>query len=249
MKQDTQALDKRLHFLLRKVKQVQKRWGIVEDGDRILLGLSGGKDSTVLLHLLQYWQRFAPEGFDFAALHVETRGLEGNYGNRKLLRKHVRGLGLKLNIVEVEYPETGEIGRPGFRCFRCSRERREALFTYAHKHGYNKVALAHHLDDAVETALMNLVFHAGLETMEPAIELFDGELCVIRPLILAEEREVMRVGSLLGFPFFSCRCLGEEHTERDRMRSFIRSFGRDAGGVKRNIWGAARRWREKTRST
>jgi tRNA 2-thiocytidine biosynthesis protein TtcA len=235
-------LQKRLHFLLRRIKQVQRLWRIIDDGDRVLLGLSGGKDSMALLYLLRYWRKFSPERFEFAALHVEFTGIEGNAGKRILLSDHSRRFGASLDFAEIAFPETGEVSRPGFRCFRCSRARREALFSYAFNNGFNKVALAHHLDDAVETALMNLLYHSNLETMEPKVTFFDGCLTLIRPLLLAPEKELLRVSSLLGFPFFNCLCAQKDTTGRDKIREFIRSFGREAEAVKRNIWSATRIW-------
>ena len=235
-------IESRLHFLLRRAKQVQRQWRIIEDGDRILLGLSGGKDSMALLYLLRYWQRFSPDSFEFAALHVETAGLEGNAERRAQLEEHLEAIDVPLDFVGIEYPEGGNERQAGFRCFRCSRRRRESLFKHAVENGFNKVALAHHLDDAAETALMNLFFHSSLDTMEPKVEFFDGKITVIRPLVLAEEREVARLSKLIDFPFFRCNCPDLRTTERDRVKDFIRSFGREAKAVKRNIWSATREW-------
>jgi len=234
--------DSRLHFLLRRAKQVQREWRIIEDGDRILLGLSGGKDSIALLHLLRYWQRSSPEQFELAAMHVETAGLDGNAERRANLIKHLDALAVPLEFDRIEYPAMDDAWRAGFLCFLCSRSRRESLFKFAFKNRFNKVALAHHLDDAAETTLMNLIFHSSLETMEPKVEFFEGKITVIRPLVLAEEREVARLSKLIDFPFFKCNCPDLKTTERDRVKEFIRSFGREARAVKRNIWNATRNW-------
>jgi len=236
------ALERGLHFLLRRAKQAQRRWRLIEEGDRILVGASGGADSIPLIHLLRYWQRYAPENFEIAALHVEPEGERGNSGRRNLLEEHFKALDVELHFVAEDLSApVGDRGA-GFRCFRCSRAKRRALFEFAAERGFNKVALGHHLDDAAETALMNLVFHSNLETMEPKVVFFDGAVTLIRPLILAEKREIGRVARAIGFPYFRCLCPDEDYTQRDHVREFIKSFGRKAKAVKRNIWSASRRW-------
>jgi tRNA 2-thiocytidine biosynthesis protein TtcA len=240
-------LKKRLHFLVRRVKQAQRRFDLIEEGDRILVGLSGGKDSLTLLHALQGLQPEFNGSYELGALHVEIRQTAEREAKRELLAKHVSGLGLRPDFVEMDLPEDEKSLKPGRRCFLCSWRRRKSLFTFARKHGYNKLALAHHLDDAAETALMNLVFHAHLGTMEPKIEFFGGAVTLIRPFILAEEHEIRRVAKLLAFPFFECFCAEENQTKRDRAKDIIRSFGARSRTVKRNIWQAARTWLQATR--
>ena len=232
----------RTHFLLRRVKQAHKLCGLVSDGDRILVGLSGGKDSLTLLRLMQEWRRIAPELFEMAALHVEYSGGSDNDRRRELLIEQTQALGVPIDFMSIDIPKQPKSKGRGYLCFLCSRRRRKELFAYAAANGFSKVALAHHLDDAVETALMNLFFHAGLETMEPKKAFFDGAVTLIRPLILAEEREIVRISSLIPFPYFECPCSEGRSTERKRAREIIRSFGRLSRMVKRNIWQATRSW-------
>ena len=236
-------LQKRLHFLLRRAKQAQRDWGLIADGDRILVGASGGADSTVLLHILAAWQRIAPERFELAALHIQPEDDPTNEDRRDLLRDHLARLGIELEIAAGEFRTAAPDSRAGFDCFLCARNRRRGLFTYAHERGFNKVALGHHLDDAVETALMNLISQSSLDTMEPKLEFFEGALTLIRPLILAEKREIARVAAVLDFPFFACACPGAGNdTRRVAARDFLASFGREAKTIKRNIWSATRNW-------
>ena len=239
---DEAVYRRRLHFLLRRFKRAQRRWRLIEEGDRVLVGLSGGKDSLTLAHLLRRWRREAAESFDFAAVHLEAAAADDNAERRELLRRHLDSLGVPIEFATVDIPDAAAARKAGVRCFRCAWNRRREIFTRAHERGFNKVALGHHLDDAAETVLMNLLFHANLETMEPKVDFFGGLLTLIRPLILAEEREIVRVSSLIRFPFFGCLCSGEPRTERDRAGELIASFGRKARQVKRNLWTASRTW-------
>ena len=239
---DEAVYSRRLHFLLRRFKRAQRRWRLIEEGDRVLVGISGGKDSLALAHLLRRWRRESAERFDFAAIHLQATGAQGNAERRELLRRHFASLGVPIEFATVDIPDEAATPKAGMRCFRCSWNRRKEIFTSAHEHGFNKVALGHHLDDAAETVLMNLLFHANLETMEPKVEFFDGLLTLIRPLILAEEREIIRVSSVVRFPYFGCPCCEEPRTERDRAGELIASFGRKARMVKRNLWRASRSW-------
>lgn len=231
----------RLHFLLRKLKKAQRLWGLFDSSDSVLLGLSGGKDSIVLMHLLLHWQRNEETKFSFSALHVL---MSDSQERKQLLASHARALGVDLHFIPTESSNRSDAERNGAICFRCAWNRRRELFRFAHENGFNKVALAHHLDDAVETALMNLVFHANLETMEPKVEFFDGAVTLIRPLILAEEREIARLGATLAFPYFDCLCPADHRTQRDHVKQIIRSFGKRAAKVKKNIWKASRTWPE-----
>ncbi len=326
-------LDRRLHFLLRRVSAAQRAWSLIADGDRVLLGLSGGKDSVTLLHLLLAWRRVAPTRFDLAALHVEQEptappdeaadsasdraSAERATARRHALETLAASLRVELSFVSAprEAPpiagsadarrgspprpardaggatrslapegvraspndegfpspataltprrprtQAGVVAKPAARagpggtpgahpCFRCSWVRREALFRFAAERGFNKVALAHHLDDAAQTVLMNLLFHGGVEGLEPRREFFGGKIVVIRPLILAEEREIRRVASRLDFPFASCDCPHGVDSERARAAAFLATFGRRAGSVKRNLWRAARAAAEGRAST
>ncbi len=237
-----QLLDRRLHFLGRRLGAAQKQWDLIADGDRILLGLSGGKDSVTLLHLLPYWRRRAPRDFELGALHVEVAGAEDNVERRRQLRELGDRLEVAIDFVATDPEEIGDFrGRPAHPCFRCAWKRREALFTHAADRNFNKVALAHHLDDAAQTTLLNLLFKGDLGGMHPARSFFGGRVTLIRPLILAEEREIRRVASVLDFPFYSCLCSHEADSQRAHVKSFLNSFGPQAPTVKRHLWRASRR--------
>jgi len=235
-------LDKRLHFLSRRLNSAQKQWNLLADGDRVLLGLSGGKDSVTLLHLLPYWRQSAPIDFSLTAMHVEMYQSTGNDERRDRLTRLASQLDVELQFgISEPDAELDATDRKTHPCFRCAWKRRRALFTYAGAHGFNKVALAHHLDDAAQTILMNLLFKGDPRGMEPRREFFDGKIDLIRPLILAQEKEIRRVAAVLDFECLGCLCDEEIVSEREHIGEFLNSFGRQSATVKRHLWRAAQR--------
>lgn len=231
--------ERRLHFLAKRLAAAQKRWSLFADGDRVLIGLSGGMDSVTLLHLLARWRRSAPFDFTPAALHVEFPETAGREERRRQLEDLCGGLDIPLEFAAAD-PDPGPPAgaRPAHPCFRCARERRRLLFSHAVEHGFGKLVLAHHLDDAAETVLMNLLFRGGLEGLPPRRDFFDGRVALVRPLLLAEKSEIARAAAGLGFPFVPCLCdraalgLG---SERERARLYLHSLGRNARTAKRHL--------------
>jgi tRNA(Ile)-lysidine synthase TilS/MesJ len=243
-------LQKRLHFLGRRLNAAQRTWRLIENGDRILLGLSGGKDSLTLLHLLLHWRQSAPVDFTLAAMHLETDGAPDRQGLRPLLRRHLERCGLEF-FCTVPAAEPAQVpdGRPAHPCFRCAWKRREALFRFASSHQFNKVAMGHHLDDAAQTILLNLLFHGHLDGILPRREFFGGRIVLIRPLILAEEKEVRRVATLLDFPFVLCDCPHGTQSQREHVKAFLNSFGPRASTIKRRLWRASLPYESRIRET
>jgi tRNA 2-thiocytidine biosynthesis protein TtcA len=238
---DANLRARRLHFLFRRVAAAQREYGLVTDGDRVLIALSGGKDSMSLCHLMAHWRDHGPERFELAALHAQVAGNPLNTASRDLIAGHLAQLRIPVHFAEMDHSEFYQPeGANIHNCFRCAWKRRKEIFSLAAEDGYNKVAFGHHLDDAAETVLMNLQFHGRLDGMEPKREFFGGKVTLIRPLILAEEKEVIRLSSTLGFPFYGCLCPADHESARDAARDYIRSFGRTARAVKTNIWRASR---------
>ena len=233
---------RRLHYLMKRVFEAQKWWQLIEAGDRVLVAVSGGKDSIVLCHVLDFWRRNSIPRFELAALHAEVRNEPGNEIIRARLEKHLGELEIPVYYTEMDHSEFYAGAGETQNCFRCSWKRRKELFTFAIEKGYNKLALGHHLDDAAETILINLLFHGNLQAMEPSRVFFDDKVTLIRPLIMAEEKEVVRVSSKLDFEFLNCACPGMPDGQREAAKKYIRSFGRQGRMIKKNLWGASRKW-------
>ena len=231
------AADKLTFYLLKNVNKAIREFDLIADGDRVAVAVSGGKDSRSLLHLLRARRRSVPEQYDLIALHVEAE-IAGYPPLRQVLEPWFQEMEVEYSFVPLVLPPDEPLP---LDCFRCAWNRRKALFTQAHALGCNKLALGHHADDALHTALLNLFYSARLETMAPSLRLFDGELALIRPLIYVEERHLDRLARLLAFPPVEATCPLSRTSQRAWVREWLRHAGPDYRQIKANVWRAARR--------
>ncbi|WP_457606259.1 ATP-binding protein [Nitratifractor sp.] len=183
--------------LLRTFGRTNGRYRLIQEGDRVLVGISGGKDSLSLVHLLKNMQSHAPFDFDFLAVTV-SYGMEGE--DYSALHEHCEAYGIPHEVYETRiYEISQETIREGSSfCSYFSRMRRGALYTYAEEHGYGKIALGHHLDDAVESFFMNMFYNGSLRSMAPIYKA-DRGFHVIRPLIEARESQLQAFAEENGF--------------------------------------------------
>lgn len=174
--------------ILRITGSTNAEFGLIKEGDKILLGLSGGKDSILLATLLARLKKYAPFDFEFKALTVDY-GRGGEYG---YIFEYCEKLGIPYELYRTDiYKILEENRREGtVYCSFCSRMRRGALYSKALEGGFNKIALAHHLDDAAESFMMNLTYNGALRSMPPIYKAENG-LYVIRPLIFVRERQII----------------------------------------------------------
>ena len=182
-------------------------FGLIESGDRILVGVSGGKDSWALLNLLRLTQRRAPVRFDLVALNVD-QGFPGFRAD--LIEDHLAREGYayemrsaRINLTVKEKIQPGETF-----CSLCARLRRGALYKYADELGCNKIALGHHADDFIETLLLNLFFNGQIKGMHARLRASNGRHTVIRPLVYAWEDEIAEYVRARAFPVVCCACPG-----------------------------------------
>ncbi len=173
--------------LLRIVGQTNAKYKMFEENDRILLGLSGGKDSLNLAHILKHFQSVSPQNWDFKAV---TLGY-GMGENFDYLKTHCKEHEIDYEVIDSEIFELSKdkIRRNSSFCSFFSRMRRGYLYSYALKNGYNKLAIAHHLDDATESFFMNFTYNGALRTLAPKYRAQNG-IVVIRPLIFAREKQL-----------------------------------------------------------
>ncbi|MGP1506026.1 MAG: tRNA 2-thiocytidine biosynthesis TtcA family protein [Campylobacter sp.] len=173
--------------LLRIVGQTNAKYKMFEENDRILLGLSGGKDSLNLAHILKHFQSVSPQNWDFKAV---TLGY-GMGENFDYLKTHCKEHEIDYEVIDSEIFELSKdkIRRNSSFCSFFSRMRRGYLYSYALKNGYNKLAIAHHLDDATESFFMNFAYNGALRTLAPKYRAQNG-IVVIRPLIFAREKQL-----------------------------------------------------------
>ncbi|HEC35660.1 MAG TPA: tRNA 2-thiocytidine(32) synthetase TtcA [Anaerolineae bacterium] len=227
--------DRVASFLLKSVACACKEFDMLAEGDRVAVAVSGGKDSRALLDLLLRYRRQVPFSYEVTALHVAGAHV-GLPDLTEVLRPWFEELGAAYRFVPLE-PLPDEPLPMG--CFRCSWNRRKALFFATDEAGCNKLAFGHHADDAAVTALLNLFFAGRLETLEPKVDFFDRRITVIRPLIYVPAKELARYARAAGFPP-TPSCPHENDSHRQQVEAFLRGFGRHQARIRANIWRVAR---------
>jgi len=215
------------------------RYSMIGAGDKILVGVSGGKDSLTLLRILQERKRWVPIDYEVKAVHVTTDYDEQPEVKREELKKYFESLGCDYVFKEVAIASKNKIGRQD--CFWCSWNRRRVLFETAAETGFTKVALGHHKDDIVETILMNMIFNGELSSINPVQSLFDGKIVIIRPLVFLEEKEIRRYVRDTGLPEIKSRCPREQDSKRAVIKDIVARLARENSDIKSNILKAPHR--------
>lgn len=208
---------------------------LLEDGDRVLVALSGGKDSMVLARLLGEQARLHKPRIEVAAAHVVMDNIP--YAtDLDYLQHYCQEYGMPLEVIHTTFDATTD--RRHTPCFLCSWYRRKALFQYAEAKGYNKVALGHHQDDILVTLLMNLTFEGSLDTMRPLMQMKHYPLAVIRPLCLAPEELTRSLAEEMQLPPQRSLCPYETATRRDDMQRIFRQLQEMNPEARYSMWRA-----------
>ncbi len=213
------------YYLAKRVGYAIGDFALISEGDRILVGVSGGKDSFALLDFLMDKQRKSPVKFDLMAYHIvvddETASITRNYLSR---------IGVEFVIDNEALSGLDLSNTDKDRCFLCSWYRRKAIFFAAHNRGYNKVAFGHNMDDVVQTFLMNVFFKASISTMCPKQIFFDGQITVIRPLVYIREDELVRLAKERGYPKTGL-CRWADENKREQMKYILSWLQRESPGA------------------
>jgi len=213
------------------------RFDMIRDGDRILIGVSGGKDSLALCAALTERKRWVPIDYSLSAVFIDWREYPAPAAAVDALRGFLDGLAIPLKVIQAHIRPEGY--RRAFSCYICSRNRKRILFGEAERQGATKVALGHHLDDVVETTLLNLFFRGEFSTMMPVQKFFGGRLAIIRPLCEVEERDVERLARHYPLPVIAGSCPRKEINQRILLKEILRMLRRESRQVKQNIYRAA----------
>jgi tRNA 2-thiocytidine biosynthesis protein TtcA len=212
------------------------RYGLIQEGDRILVGVSGGKDSLTLLHLLYERSKRVPVHYELMPVYID---LGFDSVRAEILKTFFETKGL---LYHIEFTNIGRrANSPENRenpCFLCSWERRKRLFHLAHRFKCNKIALGHHQDDIIETLLLNIFYSAEISTMLPLQTLFKGKITLIRPLALLEEKKIGRFAREMGLPFGPSGCPSSGKTKRKVVKDLIEALSKRDRRVKGNIFRA-----------
>ncbi|MBO7338027.1 MAG: adenine nucleotide alpha hydrolase family protein [Paludibacteraceae bacterium] len=210
--------EKKLH---RAFSQALKRFDLIEDGDKILIGLSGGKDSLVLTELLSQRMRVHKPKFTLQAIHITSEQI-GYKTDTDYLRRFCEERGVNFETVESS-SSSDDTGNKAV-CFRCSRDRRKALFEAAERHGCNKIALGHQLDDVLETLFMNMTYHGTFGAVPPLLKLDRIPFSIIRPLYLANESDVAEYAKSRDYRMTVKECPHSKATSRTEAKELIAEF-------------------------
>jgi len=213
-------------------------YGMIEDGDRIAVGLSGGKDSWALLWFLLERQPRVPVHYTIHPIHVDL-GFEN--GPHAAIAAHCETLGIRVQIERTDYgivahsPENRE--NP---CFLCARKRRQRLFEAADAAGCNKLALGHNKDDLIETLFLNMIYAGEISTMLPYQPFFKGRLTVIRPLAHTDESSLRRFAAEMQWPVVENPCPSAGNSKRAEVKALLEQLYRTNKKIKGNIFRAMR---------
>ena len=212
---------------------------MIEDGDKIAVGVSAGKDSLTLLCAMAEIRRFYPKKFDLLAITVDM-GFEGM--DFSPVKRFCEELGVEYEIVPTQISKIiFDVRKEKNPCSLCAKMRRGALYNYAKERGCNKVALGHHFDDVVETFMLNLFFEGRLGCFQPVTYLSNTDITLIRPMIYMPEKDVRYFASKTELPIRKSPCPADGNTEREEMKKLLASLERENKGLRYRIFGAIQR--------
>jgi len=205
-------------------------FGMIEDGDRVMVCLSGGKDSYTMLDILLQLQKKAPVSFSITAVNLDQK--QPGFPEH-VLPEYLRSIGVDYRILEQDtYSVVTRVVPEGkTMCSLCSRLRRGALYTFAEENGYTKIALGHHRDDLVATFFLNLFFHSKISGMPPKLLSDDGKHVVIRPLAYVREDDIAAYAEAKAFPIIPCNlCGSQENLQRKQVKKMMDGWERETPG-------------------
>ena len=213
-------------------------YGMIDDGDRVMVCLSGGADSYTMLDMLLALQKAAPVRFELVAVNLDQK--QPGFPEH-VLPDYLTSLGVEFRIVEEDtYSVVKRLVPEGkTTCSLCSRLRRGVLYNTAEQIGANRIALGHHADDIVETLMLNLFFNSRLKAMPPILRSDDGRNVVIRPLAYVREQLVKQYAAQRDFPIIPCNLCGSQpNAQRQKVKAMLQEWDRLHPGRVENVLGA-----------
>ena len=232
------------HRLNERFVKAMATYHLIEDDDRILVGLSGGKDSLCLLELLARRSRIQHPRFEVEALHVRMTNIHYET-DTSYLQNFCDDLGVKLHVMTTSFEVDNNSERDAARlhkqktpCFLCSWNRRKQMFNLAQEMGCNKIALGHHQDDLLHTALMNLTFQGRFDTMPALLKMRKMPLSIIRPLCMIEEKDIKTYAELQGYQKQQKLCPYETNSHRAEIKQIYDAIERMNPEARYSMWNA-----------
>ena len=225
--------------LNRDVGKALHRYAMLEDGDRIVVGLSGGADSLTMMWMLAERLPRIPVNFELFPVHIDP-GFEGGFS--EALKTYSARFGFPLRVEHTDY---GVLGHSAINrenpCFLCARLRRKRLFEIADELACNKLALGHNKDDIIETLFLNICYSGEISTMVPFQPFFSGKITVIRPLAFADEKRIRDFAKEQNFPEFINTCPSANNSKRQEIKDTLKRLYKTNSKIKGNIFRAMSR--------
>lgn len=220
------------------VTQAIAKFKLIEANDRVMVCVSGGKDSSVLLVLLKEIQRRAPFHFEFEAVILDQK--QPGFTVDSFQRWVEEDVGVKLTVLEKDtYSVVVDKVKDGTYCSLCSRLRRGILYQHAATHGFTKMALGHHREDLNQTLLMNLFYTGKISAMPPKLRSDDGRNVLIRPLCLVPEVDLQQLAKAWDFPVIPCNlCGSQDGLKRQKIKHLLRDLEKDIPQISNSMLGA-----------
>ena len=220
------------------VRRCVEDYNMIQNGDRIAVGVSGGKDSLVLLQLLAGLQQFSPLDFELAAVTVDM-GLGMDYSG---IAAFCESLNVPFHLVKTQIgPIIFEHRKEKNPCSMCSKMRRGALNQAILDLGYHKLALGHHYDDAVETFVMSLIYEGRISCFQPVTDLDRTGVIQIRPMLYIHEKTVDNFAQRMALPVVENRCPVDKSTKREEIKKLVFELSKTYPDLKERIFGAMQR--------
>lgn len=220
--------------LLSKARQAIQDFDMIQDNDKVAVGLSGGKDSLTLLHILKNYQRFSPQKFELIAITLNPGGVDNSP-----LYKLCEELDVEFHEVQTDIKEiVFDIRKEKNPCSLCANLRRGALNGTAKELGCTKVALGHHKDDAIETFLMSMVYEGRVSCFSPKSTMDKQNITIIRPMIYIEEWMTKNATKEYNYPVIENPCPADGLTKRQDIKKLVARLNKEIPGAKKNIFGA-----------
>lgn len=223
--------------LLSYARRAVDEYGMIEENDRIAVGMSGGKDSLALFCTLVALKRFYPKKFELVAVTIDM-GFENM--DFSPLQRLCEQAGVEFHTVPTEIAKIiFDYRRESNPCSLCARMRRGALHDATKEYGCNKIALGHHFDDVVETFILNLAYEGRLGTFSPVTYLSRKDITMIRPLVYAAEKEIKYfIGKNPELPIIESTCPADKNTQREEVKKMLAMYEKQNKGLKHRILGA-----------
>lgn len=219
----------------KQIVQALNDFDMIQDGDKIAVAVSGGKDSTILVALLNEIRKRSERKFTIEAMILDQKqpGFDVT-----AFKNFIESIGIKLNILEKDTYSVVKAKTPegSIYCTLCAKFRRAILYDFAHANGFTKMALGHHRDDLIETTLLNMFYIGQLGSMAPKLKSDDGRNIVVRPLAYVAEKDLTQLSQDWGFPIIPCNLCGSQETlKRKKMKKLVQDLEKDIPNIGASI--------------